>query len=137
MKKEEIKSYLGLSKDSTPERSSRLRAALAFVKAHPGQKVHFKITSDNGWGFRHLRLKENIVAAKIVGVDGNPHSKQGWRYIWIYALAKPVRKTFYRVYWNDGCNDDFSPARFADLKSNPRYYADVVGVQKIRKAVQP
>ena len=90
MKKQEmrIRKALGL-KDSTPvERSSRLQSALWFAKSHKGQKINIIKTCDSAWGSRACRANEGVLAAEIIGADGNPYGKGGYRYIWIYSYSR-------------------------------------------------
>lgn len=90
MRKQEkrFRKALGL-KDSTPvERSGRLQSALWFAKAHKGQQINIIETSDSAWGSRACRANEGVLVAEIIGAEGNPHGKGGYRYIWIYTYSR-------------------------------------------------
>lgn len=83
-----LRKELGLKPTTKTENSSRLQNALSFAKAHPGKKIDIYESTDAAWGERSNRANEGIIDAKIIGVSGNPKSRKGYIYIWIYAYER-------------------------------------------------
>lgn len=87
-REKKLREMLGIKKDTPVCRSARLQEALSFAEFFPNTKIGVMESHDFHWGFRDIRKQEGIVSAKIIGADGNPHSKSGYKYIWIYAYSR-------------------------------------------------